>query len=196
MKVTINFLTTKNKISVSSHYNSLFVKEARNLGGDFNRLSSQWEFDARDEAEVRELCYRIFGEDGVRTNFCDILVKFKKTYYADRESICVLGFPVARAFGRDSGARLTPGVAVKQGGFKSGGSVKNWCTVASADTVIMLRDISRVLAEEYIQNQDEDSSISIEIISTTSSIDTLVAEREKLLARLAEINTQLADAAS
>jgi hypothetical protein len=52
----------------------------------------------------------------------------------------VAGREVARAFGRDSGAKLGPDVVVRAGGFHSGGSRKNWrITVKDGTSFDLLR---------------------------------------------------------
>lgn len=60
----------------------------------------------------------------------------------------VAGRTIARAWGRDSGAKLGDGVVKLQGRVGSGGSMKNWETVVDADVV--LHDCPRKVAEKLI----------------------------------------------
>lgn len=191
-KSVVQIKRTENHIIIKSPYNSFFVEKARNLAGKWVALSEAWQFDIRDEAEVLEVCYFCYGEDGIRNNKCNIKITFVEAAYADKSALNVLGHTLARAFNRDSGARLSDGVLVKSGGFDSGGSMKNWTTKAKAGTVIVLRDVSKPLVQAFLESDDyEPESMTIEILEEYQDLN---AEKEHLLARLAEINAQLGEA--
>lgn len=191
-KSVVQIKRTENHIIIKSPYNSIFVEKARNLAGKWVSLSEAWQFDIRDEAEVLEVCYLCYGEDGIRNSKCNIKITFVEAAYANKSALSILGYPVARAFNRDSGARLSDGVLVKSGGFDSGGSMKNWTTKAKAGTVIVLRDVSKPLVQAFLKSDDyEPESMTIEILEEYQD---LLAEKEHLLARLAEINVQLGEA--
>lgn len=176
-------------IIITSDYNTVFVHAARNLAGKFHDIKKSWYFDIRDEADVLEACYLAYGEDGIRSDKCNAKITMPNGHYADKGTINILGRPIARAFGRDGGAKVFDGVIIKQGGFDSGGSMKNWTTRALRDTVIILRDVSHPLV---LQEQDRlaEEGLNIEILADINT-QKLIEERERLLARLAEINTAL-----
>jgi hypothetical protein len=178
--------TTENTIIVISEYNTEFVDAARNLGGKW--VSPAWVFDIRDEAAVRAACMEFYGTDGVKTDTVDIRVTITSDIEARTADITVFGKVVARAFGRDSGAKIGAGIVIESGKFSSGGSAKNWETTGQAGTVFLMRDVSRRLVEA-----NSDSSIEIEILSAKAEIDkdALQAERDRLMTRLAEIDEQL-----
>lgn len=185
--MTISISANSDKISVVSPFNSDFVKDARNLGGNWS--GGAWVFDAREEADVRAACMKHYGEDGFTKDTIDVLVTFMTEKFANRKPIVLFGRTVARAVGRDSGARIGNGVVLKSGGFKSGGSVKNWETIALKDTSVLLRDVSRSLVESF-----DSKDVSIEVIDQAiTSKKALEEEREKLIARLAEIDKLLAE---
>lgn len=186
--------TGDGKITVVSPYNSIFVAEARRLGGKFQK--DQWCFDARDESAVREACYRCYGDDGIRLHQVDIRITASKCLFADKAPISIFGRTVARAFGRDSGAKVGDGVVIEAGGFSSGGSAKNWGTRAEAGTTLILRDISAQLVKEY-----SGDDLVIEVIAERKEVRVdddrrplvdLMAEAEQLTEERARIDARLA----
>lgn len=180
--------TTEDQVIVTGDYNAEFVEQARKLAGKWKNPS--WVFDIRNEDAVRKACLECYGTDGLVTDLVDVRITFPDGFESPYcESINVFGRTVARAFGRDSGARPGDGIVLEEGGFSSGGSSRNWLTKAKSGTKVVMRDVSRRLVEA---NADKD--VLLEIIGSTSDIDrdALAAEREKLVARITEIDAQLA----
>lgn len=171
MKIT----THEKTILVESPYNSEFVEGARNLAGKYNH--GYWHFDIRDEKDVRELCLRAYGTDGEIMNQCDIEITFKDDYWASKGPIILFGISIARAFGRDSGAKLGDGVKLVKGKFDSAGSMKNWGTSCEEGTVIVLRDVSK-----YLVDTCTDPKLDIKIISVNSNLEK--TQEEELLIEL------------
>jgi hypothetical protein len=183
----MNFQIEKNEntISVTADYNDEFVKVARTMGGKWH--SPSWVFDIREEDLVRSTCLKIYGTDGVNTDLVDVQITLNDFDAKKCAPIVIFGKTVARAFGRDSGAKIGTGIVIKSGKFGSGGSAKNWLTTAENGTSFIMRDVSRSLVEANIEK-----SIHTEIISETDiDIEALKAEKEKLIARLAEIENLL-----
>lgn len=174
--------TTETQIVVTGEYNSEFVAKARTLAGKW--VAPSWVFDIRDESAVRAACLECYGTDGHRTDLVDVEVRFGPEDDTHTAPIMYCGRTIARAFGRDSGAKLGDGVVLQSGGFTSGGSVKNWYTRAKEGTSVILRDVSRALV---VKTGGEYT------ILTTTPIDrdALLAEKAQLLARLAEIGATL-----
>jgi len=185
MKTTIT--VSNSTVSVNSPYNTDFITAARKLGGKW--VSPEWEFDIRDEQRVRDLCRDVYGTDGITTDLCTIRAEFGPSDNAGREPITVFGRVVARAYGRDSGAKLGEGVVLLSGGFGSGGSMKNWETTAKNGTEVLIRDVPRVAVQTAIDGGATWLSIEAE----TAPVDhaALTREREKLMARIAEIDAAL-----
>ena len=59
---------------------------------------------------------------------------------------------MARAYGRDSGAKIGEGVVFLEGGASSGGSVKNWYTTIKKGSVFEVRDVPRAKAEAFLED--------------------------------------------
>lgn len=186
----MNITRTETHIIITAEYNSEFVSHARNLAGRFDDKTKSWSFDIRDEADVLEACYLSYGEDGIRNNKCDVKITLADGYYVDKGTITFFGRQIARAFNRDSGAKIFPGVSIKAGGFNSGGSARHWDTRAQKGTVFILRDVSRSLVELSISSEGYPDAL-IEILPAAVNPTALQAEKETLLARLSEIQSLL-----
>ena len=77
-------------------------------------------------------------------------------------------------------------VAYIHGSAYSGGSAKNWESVVSEDSEILLHNVNKNLYEEYLENPQEEYEIEV----VTDSIDSaaLKQEKERLLKRIKEID--------
>ena len=198
----ISITRSGSDISVASPFHPAFVSRAKELGGKWDAAAKVWTFDSRDEGDVRALCRAVYGTDGSPdTKLVDLRITFKSGARAGQRAVYVCGREIARAWGRDSGAKLGDGVKLVQGRITSGGSMKNWATVVDAGSIFIVRDVpeAKARAEAEACNTDE---FSIEVLpSAPAAVDVsaLQAEREKLVARLAEIDailsTQTASAA-
>lgn len=187
----INITTTTESIAVQAPYHATFVARARDLGGKWRAPS--WVFDVRDENRIRELCRECYGTDGLTADLCTLRIEWKQSSVVDKAGFVAAGRPVARAFGRDSGAKLDDGVVMLAGGFGSGGSVKNWVTTVDEGTVVLVRDFPRAEAERLVAEQPASRRVyAIEAEAPVVDREALSAERERLLARLAEIDQLLA----
>jgi hypothetical protein len=190
-KVTIT--KTPSEVHVQSPYNALFVKGARMLAGKFS--GGVWSFNVRDEDRVRSLCGDVYGSDGVISDTCTVRLEMPKGAAASREAIDFYGFSLARAFGRDSGAKISEGIVVLEGGFYSGGSVRNWTTLAQNGTVVLLRDFPRHRAQRIVSGEEGSEwpgwTVSIEDERPPVDIAALEDEKSRLMARLEEIENTL-----
>lgn len=153
----IKIRTDDSRLYIRSPYNTIFVNDAKKLGGRWR--DPEWAFDLRDADAVLDLCLHVYGTDGERSDLVDLEVSFPPTGgYANTAPIIIGGRPVARAYHRDSGAKICDGVIIQSGGFRSSGSRKNWETRAEPDTVVLIRDYSRSMAEQVCSDIHEHSN--------------------------------------
>lgn len=173
-------------VHVRSPWNEEFVRKARaDLSGKF--VNGEWVFDVYNEQRVRKELMELYGTDGVITDVCTVRVTLDEDDDTKCGAITVRGRPVAKASGRDSGASLSPGIVVLEGGFTSGGSVKNWYTVVKGGhAVVLIRDFPGVTARKLVEQGME--WISIEQEAPMIDRSALEAERARLVARVAEID--------
>ena len=177
------------KFIVKTQYNPRWNNPAKNLGGKWNSSDKAWEFDARDEDRVRGLLQQIYGEgkDAIADlDTVTVQATFEKYDSKDCKGFYTCGRLVAYACSRDSGARLGAKVILLKGNFNSGGSWKNWITTVASNTVVEIKDVPRN-ALELLGDADV-----IEIIdSSKDNLDILIAEKNKLLNRISEIDSIL-----
>jgi excisionase family DNA binding protein len=190
MSVTV---TTENgKTSVISPYDAEFVAKAKTIGGRWDGPSKAWTFDARDEQRVRELCREVYGTDGNAVESGDLVTV--RVRLADHESASkydnfakFAGRRIAHRGGRDEPVRLAANVVLIEGKFPStGGSMRYPNIDAGDDVIVEVRDIPRATLS---LEREQDYEIVGE--TTNVDVDALLAEREALLARLAEIDALL-----
>jgi hypothetical protein len=135
-------------IVVEAPYNKRFIQEARKLNGKWT--PPVWRFDARDTERVKDACRDAYGDDGETADLVTLRLTTREESRTYCDSFCLHGRPLVRAFGRDSGSRLCDGVILLDGSVSSGGSRKNWATVISAGTVLLVRDFPRQAAEALV----------------------------------------------
>lgn len=192
--MTIQISRTEKNISVQSDYNKVFVELARNLAGKWNETSKAWVFDIRDEADVLEACYLAYGEDGFRQNFCDIKMTMPNGMESDDNTLILFGRRIATAFAARGAVKWAAPVVIKTGAIVCASRYRENIVEIEAGTVIILRDLSRPLVDKCIAENAYGDAV-IEILPDTRDCvrANLMAERDALLARLAEINQLLGE---
>ncbi len=193
---TVNITQTANTIIVDSPYDPEFVLQAKGLGGQWD--SRRWSFDIRDAARVRDLCLHVFGSAGdAAEQTVSLRVTVKAGTSIQQGPLRLAGREIAAARGRDTGARHGVGVVLVAGRFGSGGSVKNWSTTCTKGATVIVRDMPAAMADRLIAGDRPDwvESIQIEQEAPLTDPTALRAERDRLIARLAEIDALIATAA-
>jgi len=157
MKIAITTAADEQTISVESPYLADFVGRARALGGRWSAAERAWIFDAAAEEPVRALLRDVYGTDGSEEQM-GIAAPVTLYVYATQETrgeraplTLQSGITLARAFGRDSGARLGDSVAHLRGPKPtSGGSMKNWRTCIPKGCLLAVYAVPRALAERAL----------------------------------------------
>lgn len=191
--MSVSIKRTATQLIVSSPYNADLPEQARNAGGKWVRALSAWVFDIAAEPQVATVYRNVYGQwDDVIE---EVSIACTCTNGASKicDSLKLAGRSIAYASGRDSGARTSDGVIVVSGGFTSGGSVKNWRTVARENTTFRVLHVPRPIAERLVSDPEWCDKIEIEQPIATEPInrELLISEREKLTARIAEIDALL-----
>lgn len=184
----ITITTEGSRIVLDAPYHPNMPKRARALGGRFDGVSKTWSFDVRDEERVRAMARDIYGTDGsTAVELVTVRVNLD-VYPHERQTMFFAGRKIAHRPGRDYSVRLGDGVVVVEGGFPgSGGSMKNPALSPKDGTVLEIRDLPRTAVEAEMAKYG-----GIEIVEESGpSVEELLAERERLLARLAEIDQLL-----
>ena len=153
MQIAITHQPDTGTITVTSPYAADYVSRARALGGRWDRTAGGWVFDEAAEPAVRQALRECYGTDGgtdaVPEASVTLYVYVPEALSAARGPVVLDGpITLARAFGRDSGAKLGDGVAHLAGPKPtSGGSVKNWDTRVPAGGLYAVYQVPRGLAE-------------------------------------------------
>ena len=126
-------------------YNALLVEKCRALGGKWDPDARAWVFSGIVSDEIEALD-EIYNSDPVAVE-----LTAKSELSAWHAPVDFLGFSLARATGRDSGAKLADGVALMSGKIASGGSMKNWATVIRDGSVLRL-EVPRALIDSAEQD--------------------------------------------
>lgn len=177
-------------IAVSSPFNPDFVKGAKRLGGKWSGDTKAWLFDVRDRGRVEDLLATCYGYSvapsgelaTVRIVLDEDNAGDKEVYFAGR-SIC------SRRY-RDAPVKTADNVVVIDGEFPaSAGSMRYPAVIRGSRTVtIEVRDVpvEALVAEKELRFERIDAD-------TQAQREALIAERERLIARLAEIDEALND---
>jgi len=130
-------------VTLQSHvYNEWLVSACRKLGGKWDAEASTWVFSPLVEQEVDELD-RLYNDDMVTVD-----IEATEEISGSRSSVMFMGYTIARAFGRDSGAKLGDQVMMLDGSITSGGSTKNWASIVTKGSRFRL-EVSQNLLEKY-----------------------------------------------
>lgn len=114
-------------------YNAKMVEICHKLGGKWDGTAQSWVFSALVEDKVEEL------DEKYNSALVALEIKVIETFYEYESAATIAGFTIARAYGRDSGAKIGDGISFIEGKPGSGGSRKNWATVIKEGTVFRMQ---------------------------------------------------------
>ena len=189
IKVTIE----NGRAKVFTPFNRAFVNAIRNVGGrKWDADEKCWTVPEESLPQVRQIMMTIYGETDLPDAGGSVTVKvtFKEEYSERRDDVVIFKKVIASARGRDSGARPGEDVTYLEGKPTSGGSMKNWESVVPAGCVVLLRHVPLSVWE-----QDKNSEFYLaEVVDEGKDVKRKELEEEKarLLARIAEIDKELA----
>ena len=188
IKVTIK----DGRASVFTPFSRDFVAAIRNVGGrKWDADDKCWTVPEESLPQVRQIMMDVYGETDLPGTCGSVTVKvtFKEEYSERRDDVIIFKKVIASARGRDSGARPGDDVTFIEGEPTSGGSMRNWESVVPAGCVVLLRHVPLSVWE-----QDKDSEYyTAEIVDEgKEKRKELEEEKARLLARIAEIDKELA----
>lgn len=187
----ISIISDGTSLIVHTPYDPKFPDRAYYLGGRFEDLGRSWTFDARDERRVRELVREIYGTDGSDADAEKLVsVRLDLDEVPGYGEIRLAGRRIAWRPARDERVRLADGVVVIKGGFSpAGGSRNNPSPSYLPGTVLEVRDVPLSVARKMT-----DEAPGAEIVNAIAvERSALLAERDRLVARLAAIDVRLSE---
>lgn len=176
------------KARIYAPYNATFVSRVKLLGGRWIAADRCWSVSEDALEDVRAAMRDIYGrDDHPVSDTADVILRFERDVEGDKTAVTILGRTVARAFGRDSGAKVGEGVLFLEGEPKSAGSVKNWLTVVPSGCVVKLLRVPASMLE----NPDLPRGVTLEVAAARVDRAALEDEKARLLKRLAEVEELL-----
>lgn len=176
------------KAMLYTPYNPEFVKRIKKFSdARWNSGEKCWTIDESNLDAARVIMKEIYGyADNEINEKVTLKIHVKESVSKKHGDVILFGKILSHATGRDSGARSGSDVAYINGSAYSGGSAKNWESVVSEDSKILLHNVNKNLYEEYLENPQEEYEIEV----VTDSIDSaaLKQEKELLLKRIKEID--------
>ena len=196
----IKYVTEGSKTEVYSPYNPEFVREIKAQLGTrkFDGQKKCWVINTDDLDIVKNIVKEVYGYTDADTEMVTVKITFTESVYVEQDALRLNGFPLVKATGRDSGAKPCNDVTLLKGDIDSGGSVRYWETHVENGTVLKVR-MPKALAtnpDARLNTYYESDSVAFqtEILEDQPiNKEELEAEKEKLLARLAEIEKLLGE---
>lgn len=189
MSQAIQLTIVDDKVKVVTPYNEAFIQKCRNLRGTFK--AGAWWFDDSIIDYVREAMVQFFGTTGETPyQTCTLLI----SNYSDHcyNGPCILfGRTIAKAFGRDSGARLGDDVIFIDGIYNSGGSVKNWSTVIKDATFEIHKFPVPSLELNEVKQAIKEGWCEVKYPKKKRLIEDIQAEIEALQKRIEELQLEI-----
>lgn len=170
-------------------YNTNFIDAIRNIGGaKWIRERKAWSIPAAAIDDARSIMRRVYGECDLPDDSARVTLKltFHEEVDALRAPVILFGKTIASASGRDSGCIVGTDVSFLSGEPVSAGSAKNWYSRILADSVVILRNVPATLLDDPLPD-----GVEAVVADEKPDCAKLLQERERLLARIAEIEEQL-----
>lgn len=155
----IKLQEVNDKILVTTPYNGEFISDLKQSISGIKWNGSEWEIFKNAEDVLLNLLKKHYG---YIPNSSVITVKITslRTIEKRRDSVYFRGYPIVRATGRDSGAKVVNGTNLLDGKITSTGSVKNWYTTVKKDSTFKIEIPKSVIESEF----DDEDDWKIEII--------------------------------
>lgn len=175
-------------------YNKDFISRIKTIGSaKWSPSKKCWTVAEEDAKQAKKILMEVYGEDGDTVpEEVTIRIRFTDDVEKTHEPVTYAGKVLARAWDRDSGARVGDDVVLESGKIDSGGSRNHWKTVVAEGTVMTVKHVNKLMLEKELENDDSYGIELIEkVVKETINKEALIEEKEKLLDRLAEIEKLL-----
>lgn len=187
----MKIITENEQALLYTPYNPDFVRRVKTIGGArWDAKNRVWRIPVEAVDRARQIMREVYGEcdlpDG--TERVTVKLTFSKDVIAELGPIIIYGKQIASASSRDSGARVGQDVAFLEGEPGSGGSRNSWNTYIDAGSVVQVNNVPKTMLSEVLPD-----GVTYEIMPDTAmpNRETLLAEKDRLLSRLKEIEKLL-----
>lgn len=195
--------------NVYTPYSMEFVKKIKGIGGaKWDPKYKCWIVDQFAVDVVRQIMLDVYGYSDISTNeTVNLEITVMQDIAVLRADVNIYGKVLAHAYGRDTGAKVGDDVAFIAGSAKSGGSAGRWLSMVNAGSKVILSNVNKNLFDRgedleafqirhptrgWIFPESWEEAITVRVIEDSEpDCKALMEEREKLLARLNEIDDLL-----
>jgi hypothetical protein len=188
MNNRVKIIESEGRLLVYSPYCAEFVSDAKKKGGRWDSEHKAWSFDARALELVKTILIDNYGTDGTPCELVTVKVRAKKAISELQGSVAIMGRVIARATGRDSGAKLGEGVSMVSGEVKSGGSRANWCTWIQEGSEFLIYDMPKTILDyewhEFDVSKYKDIREKIDRVALESELAEIEARASQIRALL------------
>lgn len=180
-----------NTIQIESPYNPKFRDKMIELDGIWDKPNQCWWLNVKKIQAVREAMKAVFGAADVEErSLRSLKLTFVESDGAYKTDYILFGKVLSHATSLTSGGIAGADVTYLSGQPESGGSVKNWCSVIPAGSVIRLDNVK----EQLIESQKLPSCVRVDYIIPDEKLDRAALEKEKseLTGKIRQLQTRLA----
>lgn len=182
-------------VTARTPYNPMFISAARDNGGRWDPDAGVWAFDSRTADRVRTTARTIYGTD--TTDYESVTARFDAGAWwrhdptGDDHNCYFAGRKILWRRGRDCRVELGDGVVLVEGKLAArGGSVRNPSLNIDHGTIVEVYDVPAGHPDLDHPCVTIVPCVTIAAADEPATVDTqaLLIERERLTARLAEID--------
>ena len=185
----IEITTEGNTLYLTAPYNPDANADYKGLGARWDRDRRAWTFSAADLAPLREILRRHYGFDDRPVQTVTVRVALEGYYGRGDGGVQMFNRTLATRTSRDAPVTLGPATRIIEGKFERSAGSMTYPALGAVDGVVLeVREVPADhadLAEENVTVQETEELPDTELAA-------LETERAALLARLAEIDAQLA----
>jgi hypothetical protein len=178
--------TNNGQIEIRTPYNREFISDLKESVSGAKWNGEYWTVPEDAESTIDTLLKQHYGytPDAKKVK---IIITAKRDIKEHRDSVYFNGHPIARATGRDSGAKTVNGTIKLNGTITSTGSVKNWYTTIKEGAKFQIEVFERIAIS--------DNDWSVEIIQTEKSKEQIKIENDLCEMILQKYNIELSGCA-
>ncbi|QOI36765.1 hypothetical protein [Leptospira interrogans] len=141
----INVEIKESQVRTITPYNSVYVAQAKKLGGKWNGL--EWTFPLAKEAEVRKILTEVYGTDGTMfVPLRSIQVDLSKVN-CQVQTLQFGGRTIAHRGGRDNKVKIGENCSVINGVFQSSGGSGKYPIIEQNNVIIEIRDCAQAVID-------------------------------------------------
>ncbi len=174
-------------IRVSSPYDNRFVKKVKEIGGKWNAAAKTWDVSEEVEERLKIILTKYYGYVESEADLIKVRYKAEDFNNNHTDDIRISSLVTVMRNSRDREVIFDHNTIVLQGGFPSrGGSAKYPRPEPYSDTILQ-----SIIPKSVYDGLSDIEKSKIEVIDQKTEKEKLLAEREILLNRLAQIDEKL-----